>query len=262
MLRIILTCFLIFTISYSSHQEERKNKLIIAYSILKPWKSYENNKATGAYAQIIRELAKEVQLKTSFKVCKLTRCLALIKEGKADLIIGIKETKLRKDYITFLKTPYKKAERKVFYLNNTSEKQINNYEDLYKLNSIGIKIGARYFKKFNNDFSLNKKSVIDNKQNFKKLKMKLVDTVLIAQDQGEFLLSLMNLRNKFKKAKYFYEDNSYRYIGISKKSIHIKKIKDFESAMLKIKQTGLLREIMIDDYYKKYNIPINPFTYK
>lgn len=186
----------------------------------------------------------------------------MMEEGSADIIIGVKDTPDRKKYIQFLTTPYRQSSSKVFYLQKGKGSLVKEYDDLYQLRVIGIKIGAKYFKRFNQDPKLNKHSVISNTQNFHMLQKGRVDAVIIAEDQGEFLISTLGLREEFEKSPYFYKDSSPRFVGISKKSQHINKLEAFDIAMRQISESGQLEQIMIEHFFKKYKIPQNALNWK
>ena len=238
-----------------------EEKLVIAFSQLAPWKNYENGEFKGAYAALGREIAKRLNMSASFELCSLKRCLSMMKVGYADIIIGIKDTPERQQYMHFLKTPYRGSTAKVFYLLKSSTYKIKVYEDLYHIPRIGEKTGGKYFPRFDKDNLLHKEPVNNNRQNFLKLVRGRIDTVVIAEDQGEFLLHELGLRDKIKKAEYFYKDYSPRYLGVSKKSLHTNKLDEFEQVMSQIKSSGALRKIMIDHFFHPYNIPTTQFQW-
>jgi len=238
-----------------------EGKLVIAFSQLAPWKSYENGQFKGAYAALGREIAKRLNMTASFELCSLKRCLSMMKVGYADIIIGIKDTSERQQYMHFLSTPYRGSTAKVFYLLKESSYEIKAYEDLYNVTKIGEKMGGKYFPRFDKDTALPKEPVNNNKQNFLKLERGRIDVVVIAEDQGEFLIHQLGLRDKIKKAEFFYKDYSPRYLGVSKKSSHINKLNEFEKVMAEIKSSGALRKIMIDHFFHPYNIPTTQFQW-
>jgi polar amino acid transport system substrate-binding protein len=239
-----------------------EGKLVIAFSQLAPWKSYENGQFKGAYAALGSEIAKRLNMTASFEHCSLKRCLSMMKVGYADIIIGIKDTPERQQYMHFLKTPYRGSNAKVFYLLKNSGYEIKTYEDLYNIPKIGEKMGGKYFPRFDKDNLLQKEPVNNNRQNFLKLERRRIDTFVIAEDQGEFLIHELGLRDKVKKAEYFYKDYSPRYLAVSKKSSHIDKLGEFERVMSQIKSSGALRKIMVNHFFLPYNIPTTQFQWE
>ncbi len=258
-LTLVLVLLLVGPASTSYASEER---LVIAFSELRPWKIVENKQFKGAYAALAREIAKRLNMRAKFELCSLKRCLFMMEVGHADIIIGVKDTFERQQYIQFLNTAYRSSSAKVFYTLRNSRFSPNKYEDLYGALSIGTKIGAKYFPRFDLDNSLKKILAPNNKQNFAKLIRYKIDLIVIAEDQGEFLIHQLKLRDKIKKADFFYKDQSPRYVGVSKKSQHFGKLDKLEAAMAEIKSTGTLRQIMLDNFFVPYNIPTAQFHWE
>ena len=261
-IRLIGSFFLIIGIFLNSEISYGKEKLVVAFSILEPWKMIYGKSYEGAYAELSREIAKGMGMEIQFKKCPLKRCLIMLKYGKVDMVVGIRDTVERKKYIHFLKTPYRMSSAKVFYLKKGMGQQVQKYEDLYKLRIIGTKLGAKYFSRFDHDLRLKTNLVKDNKQNFLMLNLGRVDAVVIAEDQGEFLISTLDLRNKVEKAPYFHKDDTPRYVGISKQSKYIKKLEKFEGVMSQISDSGKLEEIIVEQYFKRFDIPEGELKWK
>lgn len=239
-----------------------QGKLVIAFSELPPWKIIQNNVFKGVYAEIAREIANESGLEPEFKKCPLKRCLRMIKNGSADLIIGIKKTTERLKYIKFLSTPYRSSSSKVFYIKNNEHRQLLSYSDLYNFEHIGTKNGAKYFEYFDKDIYLNKSTVLSNEQNFAKLLNGRINIFIIDEAQGKFLEDRLKLQGQVKIAPFYYKDNSFRYVGISKHSLSFSKFHLFESAMMNIVNTGRLDKIMDKHFFKPYNILPGEFNWK
>jgi len=258
---LFLSVALLFP-SFAFANSAAEGKLVIAFSELAPWKNYEEGQFKGAYAALGREIAKRLNMTASFEHCSLKRCLSMMKVGYADIIVGIKDTPERQQYMHFLSTPYRGSTAKVFYLLKNSSYEIKTYEDLYNIPKIGEKMGGKYFPRFDKDDLLQKEPVNNNRQNFLKLVRRRIDTVVIAEDQGEFLIHELGLRDKIKKAEFFYKDYSPRYIGMSKKSLHVHRLDELEKVMSEIKSSGALRKIMVDHFFLPFNIPTTQFQWE
>jgi ABC-type amino acid transport substrate-binding protein len=89
-----------------------------------------------------------------------------------------------------------------------------------------------------------------------------VDSVIVNEDQGEYFISMLGIRDKVEKAFYEYNDDTFRYIGISKKSVHLDKLPEFESAMQNIVESGKWDEIMNEYFFIKHGIPTDAFRWK
>lgn len=239
-----------------------KETLVVAYSELPPWKVINNGKIEGAYAEIARELAQRLNMHIVFKECSLMRCLQIIKDGQADIIIGIQIVAERLDYIQPLKPAIKRSPAKVFYLKKDTKYIINDYEDLKGIKSIGTQRGSKYFSKFDNDLTLNKHEVTHDAQIFSMLLRGRVDAIIINEEQGEYMLSKLEIRDEIKKANYSYNDENPRYIGMSKKSAHNKNINLFEIAIKNISDSDKLEQIMNEHFFIKNKIPTDAIIWK
>ncbi|WP_171013924.1 transporter substrate-binding domain-containing protein [Chitinivorax sp. B] len=229
--------------------------LVFAFSELEPWKRIYHNQYTGAYTEIVRELSRRVGVSLAIVECPLARCLKMMEDGSADLIIGIQISPEREQYIQFLNTPYRvDSSDKVFYLAKDRGLSIRRYDDLYGLR-IGIKNGAAYFDRFDADQALNKEAGRDNLVNLRKLAMGRLDTVILAEDQGEPLLTQLALRNVLVKASYRESDATPRYIGLSKRSSYLDRLQQLETAMSDMVKDGTLAKLYLQHYHRALGIP-------
>lgn len=229
--------------------------LIFAFSQLEPWKTGADGNYGGAYTEIVRELAKRTGLQVEIQECPLKRCLLRLQEGKADIIIGVHASPQRQEYIHFLKTSYRKhSSDKVFYVQKDKMTPIREYADLASLR-IGIKNGAEYFTRFDQDLTLNKNSVTNPVNNFRKLLLGRLDTLIIAEDQGEALLSSLGIRAQIAKAQYRVPNPDFPAAGIAKNSPHAQRLPEFEAAMRNMVADGTLKELYKKHYFDAYQVP-------
>lgn len=188
----------------------------VAFSELVPWKIIEGKRSKGVYVEILRELARGLGKKLKFKRCPLKRWLVMIANGTADWIIRVKDTEKRKQWIHFLKTPYRQIATKSFYVRKGDKKLLLSYEDLYTL-KVGVKRGAKYFKKFDKDSKIIKNKITKDTQNFKKLLLGRVDTIILNSEAGAIVFSSPEYQGKIEKAEYYHREKGLRSVGISKK---------------------------------------------
>ncbi|MES2296133.1 MAG: transporter substrate-binding domain-containing protein [Pseudomonadota bacterium] len=234
-------------------------ELVFAFSELEPWKTVDAaNNYGGAYTEIVRELARRLNLPLKIVPCPLKRCLVMLEHGEADIVIGIQDSGERAQYIQFLHTPYReRGSDKVFYVRKGMAARIQKFEDLRTLR-VGVKNGAMNFARFEEANELLKVGARDINTNFRKLVLGRLDTVIASEDQGEAILSQMHLREQVEKAIYRSSETAVpRAIGISKKSAHLADIKRFEAAMGDMTKDGTLQKIYRRHYFEAYQIPLN-----
>lgn len=229
--------------------------LVLAFSELEPWKTTDGKQYGGAYTEIVRELGKRSGLKVEILPCPLQRCMLLLREGRADITIGVQASPERKQFLHFLPTPYRKhSSDKVFYVSKGRATSIRHYQDLAPLR-IGVKIGAGYFERFDRDISLKKDAIVNNKGNFKKLLLGRVDAVVIAEDQGEAIISALGIRDQVEKALYREPDPGPRAIAIAQKSVHAARVAELEAAMNSMVKDGTLKTLFQRHYFEAYGVP-------
>jgi polar amino acid transport system substrate-binding protein len=230
--------------------------LVLAFDELLPWKTEDNGVYGGAYTEIVRELARRSGLALDIRSCPLKRCLLMLEQGSADIIIGLRETPEREAYLRFLHTPYREhgADR-VFYVPAGRQTVIRDYADLARLR-IGVKLGAEYFERFDQDKSLQKEAVKDMAANFRKLALGRIDAVLIPEDQGEALIADLHLEGRLEKAPYRVPDrDARRSIAVSRKSVTPQRLEVLERAMRDMARDGTLAALYKRYYYDAHHIP-------
>ncbi|MDF2177034.1 transporter substrate-binding domain-containing protein [Aliiglaciecola sp. CAU 1673] len=258
-LRKLLVGLTLCSMSLSSFANEQ---LRVAFNPSAPWKTFNSQeKAEGVYAEIAKVLAKQLSLQPVFVPCPLERCLLLLNDGEADLMLGLSDSVSRREYLHFLSTPYRTSAAKVFYVRKDREFKILRYEDLANRTVIGTKAGALYFERFDNDDELIKSPVLDNQQNFGRLHKGRIDTFIIAQDQGEFLLSRLDLRDKIEQASFKVAERQPRYVALAKSSPLFARVEEFEQAVKALVQDGQLKDILRREFYQRYDIPEDSFTW-
>lgn len=233
------------------------DKLVFAFEELLPWKTRHQGVHGGAYTEIVRELARRAELGLEFRNCPLKRCLYMLEQGHADIVIGVRDTPERRRYLHFLKTPYReRSSDKVFYILRGQGPDIQSYADLAGLH-IGVTSGAAYFEPFDSDKSLVKEDVPQTEANFRKLALGRLDAVLVPEDQGEAQVARLALRNKVAKASYRVADASPRYVGVSKKSVDAPTLDKLERAMDGMVRDGTLAALIRRHYYEALDVPLD-----
>ena len=233
--------------------------LVFAFSELPPWKTVDGKRLGGAYTEIVRELARRTGTSLEIFQCPIKRCLKMIQDGEADVIIGIQSSPERDAFIHFLRTPYRKfSSDKVFYVPKGKAAMIHSYSDLKKLR-IGVKNGTQYFDRFDDDAQLIKDGAKDAEANFKKLLRGRVDAVVMAEDQGESFVYSLQLQGQLDKAEYREADHTPRAVGFSKKSAYMAQLPQFEAAMAAMVKDGTVRALFKRHYFDAYHVPRDAF---
>lgn len=233
------------------HPNKRKT-LLLATHIEPPLAYLSDSIITGSNIEVARLLAKKMNVQLRFVQCPFARCLSLLKNGQVDMMVGVKKTSEREQYLNYLSKPYTTRITPVrFYLRRSYSQDIANYDDLKDM-SIGVLRGATYFERFDNDSQLNKLEVTTHAQLVDMFLKGRFDTFLGREISIKRHVSKDIYHKDMKLASYIYHKKNDSYIVVSKKSdfnMHVGELsKQLESSIASGE---------IDQIAKKYIAPNN-----
>jgi len=227
------------------HAVTEQNVVRIATHVEPPYIELVDGKYVGMHIDILKLLIKNLNKKIVFIPCPFARCMLLLQEGKADIIIGLRKTKAREQHLAYLPLPYDTQSFPLrFYLSRDSRLKINDYEDLKEIN-IGTIRGASYFDPFDNDSELTKTAVNNHNQLIKMLLKGRIDTFI---EREESVLPWINkdiYLNHIKLAKYQYDKSVESYIAISRKSPLFFEWSDFSAMQNKLLKSGEINRLLL-----------------
>jgi len=203
----------------------------------------ENDKADGIYIAIMEELLRPLGAVPKFHVVPFKRALALLADGQADAMIGLFRTPEREKYMHFLNPPYRTNSYKAFYVAKGRGAEIKTYNDLYKLQAIGVGSGAKFFSPFDEDTKLKKDEAPNGLIGLKKLVRGRLDAVLLTEESGDYLLANFQLQDKVEKAQFKHSEVAPSYICLSKKSPWLARAKELSARITQMVNTGRMEEI-------------------
>lgn len=237
MVKSIIIILLYYSITLSVYAEQ--NDMINVATYYEPPYSYVvDDKYAGIHINIINRLAKKLNKRVTFIQCPFARCLSFLENGQADAIIGIRKTKERSQYLTYLDKPFITQNFPLqFYIRHDSELDIAGYSDLTNLR-IGTLRAATYFDKFDHDTSLNKVEVVNYSQLIQMLLKDRIDTFLEREESVKPWINHVDYQKKIKLAKYLYNKSVDSYIALSKKSPLIKEIAQFSQMQKQMIDSG------------------------
>jgi len=164
-----------------------------------------------------------------FVQCPFARCLNMMKTGDVDLIMGIRKTPERSQYIEFLEKPFDTQSYPVrFFIHQDSQLKIDNYEDLNKL-IIGTLRDVSYFDKFDNDTTLKKVEAVHYRHLIQLVLKGRIDTFPEREESITPWIKHDNSLNKLKLARFQSNKAVNSYMGLSKKSPLLKELAKFNN---------------------------------
>lgn len=213
-------CFylLLLFFCYSPLVLANKSELIIAVYIEPPFTDFVNDEYVGEHIDTVKILAKSLNFTPVFVRCPFARCLTMVQQGNADIIIGVKKLAEREKDLIFLNPPYMVQHDPLrFFTLSSKNTTINNFDDLSKL-TVGTLRGAKYFELFDQNETMIKVELTTREQLINMLLHGRIDTFIARE---ESILSLMNVdeyKEKFSLANYQYDTAVNSYVAISKHS--------------------------------------------
>jgi polar amino acid transport system substrate-binding protein len=240
---VLLKLFISLLFFSSLTFAEQKDIIRIATHIEPPMVDFIDGKYVGKNIKVISLLAKALNKKLHFLKCPVARCLAMIRNGQADMIVGIRKTPTREEYIGYLERPFDIQHFPLrFYLPFDSKLQIKHAEDLNNL-SIGVLRGFTYFDSFDHNHELNKVAVTNHSQLINMLLSKRIDTFIEREESIIPLIDRKTYKTKIKLAQYRYDKSVDSYIGVSKMSHFYKDIDLVSQKLAELLDNGAIAEI-------------------
>jgi polar amino acid transport system substrate-binding protein len=204
----------------------------------------------GVAGDIIKAIARKLNDKLKITYAPFKRRLHMMQEGEIDFMAGLLKRPERKKFIYYIFPPYSNRSDTVFFVKRGKASLIQKYDDLYHLR-IGTHLGSKYFPKFDNDTGLTKDAVAESTGNFKKLMTGRIDTVVFPESAGIDLIHQMGIDRRVEMADYRYTKEKRVYIGISKKSRLMNKIKAVENTIRLMIERGEIKQIIVDHYVSR-----------
>ena len=250
MIRIACLTFLLlvaaaFPLPSQTHGGET---VTVAFSEFPPYKVVKGEQYAGIDTDLLREVAKRLNLNLAFKHGTFEECLEMMRQGKADVMTTLLRRPEREEYILFAQLRYRTRETKAFYMLTDSNVRVKKYEDIKGL-KIGVKQGARYFPRFDNDGELNNIPARNTEANIRKLLAGEIDTFIDTRDEARYWLKALDLADAIRESGYSYELLDPVYVGISRKSPLAARAKAFQRALTKAVDEGALERLK-EEYLK------------
>jgi ABC-type amino acid transport substrate-binding protein len=235
--------YIVSAIFFSNASLSAEHKLRVAVFLEPPYLTLSDNKLIGEHVEIVNLLASAIKFQPVFIQCPPVRCLAMVKQGKADMMIGLSKSLAREKDMVFLNPPYHVQHQPLhFYTLKDKNIRINSYTDLENL-MIGTLRGAMYFSSFDNDNTLKKVEVTSRKQLVSMLLKGRIDTFLEREETVIPLLTASQYQNKINVEKYQYDKPINSYIVISKRSQVKSYAAQLSKALAKTMADGTLEKI-------------------
>ncbi|OWY41039.1 hypothetical protein CEK28_01860 [Xenophilus sp. AP218F] len=218
--------------------------LVFAFNPFPPGKTCDAaGKPGGPYVEIVRELARRARLPLEIWTCPLKRCLAGMRAGRADLMIGIHPTPERRRYQDFLDPPFTVGNRLVLYQRRGDMRRIARYEDLLPL-EIAVVDGGRYFPRFDADSRLRRDPGDSLEAGLRKLQAGRVDVVIAHRQQLETLSDGPLLAAALRQSGLEFRLRQSRYVSLAYRSPYYARKAQFADILRQMRRDGTVRRLL------------------
>ncbi len=240
-----LAIFLVILISLCFNLNPSHAKdLLFPASHFPPYIITENkDHESGIDIDILKEMAKRLDLNLKIINCPWKRCLYLIKHGKGDILSTVYKMPEREVFMTFIEPPYMKDTVISFYFQKGREHTVKKFDDLQGL-TIGVLNEYKYDSKFDNDLKIKKHSVFQEIILLKMLKAGRLDAFIGDDVNFDYLIYTNGFKGFFKKAPYNITTKYGSYFAVSKKSVFAEHVPLFSKTLKQMKKEGITDKII------------------
>jgi ABC-type amino acid transport substrate-binding protein len=192
--------------------------LKVAIIIEPPFSSLKDGKLIGYNVEVAKFLAKSINLSPVFIQCPFARCISMIEQGKADVMLGLLRSPAREKKLMFIapSLPLKYKPLRLFTLTDRNI-TINTFSDLERL-IVGTIRGGIYFPQFDQNSSIKKVEFTTRTQLVNMLLKGRIDAFFEREESIRPLLSKQAYLDKISLSTYEYSEPQRYYIVISKNS--------------------------------------------
>jgi polar amino acid transport system substrate-binding protein len=240
---MLLSLLLIFTLTHAEEKVLRAD-----FRQRPPEMVIESKNRSGPLKDIIEEAAHQLGYKIKWRNTPFPRSLNDLKEGNIDILPKTMRTEQREKFVNYLGPIGYQDKDILFLVKKGQEDRINRYEDLKGL-KIAVKRKTAYFKRFNEDTTLNKREHQDDDNMVKMFELGRFDTMIILDQASlEKAMAKHNITN-FSYANYKYIQRIGNYYGMSKESPHAEIYHQLNEILLDMAKSGEITKI-----YRRYGI--------
>jgi polar amino acid transport system substrate-binding protein len=210
MKKVILLLLSLFWASFTQAQ----SKALVACIDDHPPYQYLATKPYGTHISALEVLAEVLDKELTFvQSPNFARCVAMLKKGDVDVIAGLNKTAQRREFAFY--APFKPAD--LMKVISREGIVINTYND-FKGKIIGVSRGSAYFPRFDNDDTLDKISVQNDRIGFSLLLKDRIDLIMISPALLEIHYQEIN-NKKLKVSPIALEEvrNNTTFFGFSKR---------------------------------------------
>lgn len=202
----------------------------------------------GLSVELVQMLASELSVPLETILCPWARCVQLVEQGTADVIVGLSKTPQREKKMHFITPAFFTGRQEFGFYTLSKDISINQYSDIKPL-IIGVLRGSMHYPKFDKDQSLQKIQTTDIKSLINMLLAGHIDTFIHLKTTLPPYLQQYDQKNQIHQASFGHTVVLKGYVVLSKQSAWFKHKGKFTQEMEK-----LLENNQINSLFEKYGI--------
>lgn len=211
----------------------------------------EDARISGIDVDVVKEIAKRMNLEVIFSKCPWVRCLRQMEEGTIDILTNAGKNPEREKYMLYCDKPFLTDFPIVFYFKKGRGHLVKAYEDLYKF-TIGCERGAVYFDQFDKDKKLRKHPLPSYEQLFQMVNSGRIDGVIGYKYTLDYIISELGFQGAFEETPYSPGSYAESFITMSKRSPLASRFSDFNKVHGQLLEEGVVERIK-KAYFTKYS---------
>lgn len=244
LIRIVVSfCICLFFVTLRTEAKSTET-IVVAMYVEPPFSKIIDGEFVGENINVANALAAELGYKTKFVYCPVARCFAFAQSGQADMIIAVRKTAIREQFLHYLEPPIKIQKLPLkFYTLTDNNITLSHYNDLIPL-KVGVLRGASYFDPFDHDQQIAKVALSNHQQLMDMLLKGRVDTFLEREESVLPLVDEKIYSTDISIAKYSYNEDVGSYIAIAKQSPLANEVVKLSTALQRLFDSGELATIL------------------
>lgn len=237
--RVALLLALYAALALPAAARGAEGDLVVVGNHAPPFRIIENGGFYGIYFDIMNEIARRTGLGVRFVEAPFQRCLAMMEQGEADIMLGPNRTPEREAFMAYTTVRFPPADKGFYVYPGSSP--VRAHADLGGL-AVAVLRGARYYPEFDDDRALRKVECFDQIQAVEKVLTGECDAMLIPVQEADYLL--MHLGVALERSP-FVVPGKPSYLTISRRSPRaLVRREALEEAMRGMVRDGTLEAIL------------------
>jgi len=234
---------------------KQPTSIIVGWEVWYPYQYQDNNnQLTGLDVLILNAIAEKASVNLAYIELPWKRHLMYLKTGEVNIAMGSSKNREREEYAYFTE-PYRIEEVRLFVMKDKEEKMdLIALTDVIDSNYIlGVERGYFYGDEFeylstHPNFKSHFNEVTDLSQNVNMLLKGHIDGLLADPIAMNTYIEMFNLQGKlYQHSLYIYKADIY--FMLSKSSMSLKDVTQFNQAISALKKSGKIKKIINSNLY-------------